>query len=122
MAFIAILAVGLGFLQVDLWRPMLPAAAVALALGALAGSLRPLEDRYLLARLDSDHGLSNALSTARELLGGPRGLAPMAEAHVQHALGRAEALGLARTITSDLGARARILGVLCLCIVSVALI
>lgn len=121
-AFLALLAAGLGFVQGEVWRPVVPIAAVALGLGALWGSLRPLGDGAVLSRLDTDHGLGNALSTARELLAGGPILPPMAEAHVRSALGRAEALGLARTVTSDLGARARILGILCLCIVSVALI
>lgn len=146
LAFLGLLAAGLGFLDAGIWRQAAPFAAVALGLGALLGSLRPLEDAAVLARLDSDYGLQNALSTVRELLvgsgapalamaAGPApaqapapapapapALAPMAEAHVRAALGRAEALGLARTVTADLGARARILGILCLCIASVALI
>lgn len=121
-AFLILLLAGLGFLEAGIWRQVAPVTAVALGLGALVGSLRPLEDVAVLARIDSDHGLRNALSTARELLASSPSLAPMAEAHVRTSLERAEALGLARTVTADLGVRARILGILCLCIVSVALI
>ncbi len=141
--FLLMLVTGLGFVQQSVWSWGVPLAAGLTGLGLLIGLLRPVDEAAVVARLDADHGLKNALSTTRELLQGPTqapaqgaaqgaaqraaqaaapALSTMARAHIQHSLSAAERLGLARTVTADLGGHARILGVLCLCIVSVAMI
>ena len=121
-AFVLMLLAGLGFVDTAVWTVGAPAAAGLVLGGLLVGAVRPLNDQVVLAGLDRDHGLQNALSTTRELVLGGGRLTELAHCHVRQSLTRAERLGLARTMTADLGGHARILGVLCLCIASVALI
>ncbi|MFH2008407.1 MAG: hypothetical protein ABI333_17610 [bacterium] len=123
-AFTALLAVGLGFVASSIWQSVAVGCSIGVALGALAGALRPLSDQHVLQRVDRDHKLGNALSTAREFLlgadGAPRDV--LMAAHIHQSLERAEGMMFARAVTLNLGTRARILGILCVCIISVALI
>jgi hypothetical protein len=87
------------------------------------GLMRPIRDDTVLRRLDRDHHLGNALDTAREFLTGTRSAdSELHRAHISQSLARAEKLPFYRALAYDLGPHARILGILCACILSVALI
>ncbi len=122
-AFLTMLVVGLGYADTAVWWTVLAGCAGGVAVGAFMGLVRPLVDAKVLRRLDHDHKLDNALDTAREFLTGERRSdSALQVAHVRQSLDRAERLPFYRALAYDLGPHARILGILCACIISVALI
>ncbi len=123
IAFLTMLVVGLGYAGPALWQSVLAGCAGGVAIGAFMGLMRPLLDAKVLRRLDRDHHLDNALDTAREfLMGEKKAESDLHLAHIRQSLDRAERLPFYRALAYDLGPHARILGILCACIVSVALI
>jgi len=122
-AFLTMLVVGLGYADTAVWRTVLAGCAGGVAVGAFMGLVRPIVDATVLRRLDHDHKLDNALDTARDFLMGERKSdSALHLAHVRQSLDRAERLPFYRALAYDLGPHARILGILCACIISVALI
>ena len=123
-SFVVMLLVGLGYLTPAIWKSLAIGSAVGVVGGSLLAALRRLNDHSVLQRVDHDHGLQNALTTARQFLLGQKSEAPdpLVMAHVRQSLERAENMVFARSVTANLGARARILGILCVCILSVAFI
>lgn len=123
IAFLTMLVVGLGYADTSIWQSVLAGCAGGVAIGAFMGVMRPLNDGKVLRRLDHDHHLDNALDTAWEFLRGEKkSEGELHMAHVRQSLDRAERLPFYRALAYDLGPHARILGILCACIISVALI
>lgn len=123
IAFLTMLVVGLGYADTTIWQTVLGGCAGGVGIGAFMGLMRPLNDTRVLRRLDRDHHLDNALDTAREFLTGETKTEnELHMAHIRQSLDRAERLPFYRALAYDLGPHARILGILCACIISVALI
>lgn len=123
VSFLTMLVVGLGYADTAIWQSILAGCAGGVAIGAFMGLMRPLKDAMVLRRLDRDHRLGNALDTAREfLMGEKQAETELHRAHISASLERAERLPFYRALAYDLGPHARILGILCACIISVALI
>lgn len=116
--FALMLARGLGFLAFGAEVPLVAVALAALA--ALVAALEPVAAPSALRRVDRDHNLRGGLATAWWMVQQGERLSPMAHVHVIQTLRKAESMGLARSALSDLGASARVLGVLCLCVLSIA--
>lgn len=120
--FVTLLLQGTGLVPVGIWEMVAAASGVSLALGVAAGALRPLDEARVLRRVDRDHRLHDALSTAWEYTTSPGELTGLKLAHVRNAVARARKLSFVRAVPTNLGVPARILGILCCCILSVALI
>jgi hypothetical protein len=123
VSFLTMLVVGLGYADTSIWQTVLAGCGGGVAIGAFMGLMRPLNEATVLRRLDRDHKLDNALDTACELLSGKKAAdGELHMAHIRQSLDRAERLPFYRALAYDLGPHARILGILCACIISVALI
>jgi hypothetical protein len=122
--FVVMLLEGLGFLQPGAWRWMAAGGGLAVAMSMAVGTMRRIAEEAVMRRLDGDYRFDGALATSLEFLRGSRTeqLPPLALAHVRQSLERAEGLLFMRAVTVNLGAPARILGILCACIVSLAIL
>ena len=120
--FLVMLLSGLGFIPPHLWETVALAGGGAVLLAGIVAACRPIDDRVVIQRVDRDYGFGNALATTYEFVREATALSPMAMAHVNQSLTRAEGLRFGRVVTTDLGAPARILGILCVCIVSLAVL
>jgi hypothetical protein len=120
--FVVMLLSGLGFVPTYLWENVALAGGGAVLLAGIVSACRRIDDQVVIQRVDQDYGFGNALATTYEFVRDAASLTPMALAHVNQSLTRAEGLRFGRVVTTDLGAPARILGILCMCIVSLAVL